>query len=68
MAKDKKTVVKKIESSDVSPEMVRVFSNRSGDIICAGGIVIKYEAITLVPVTIAEWLIKTFPKNIKKVN
>lgn len=47
---------------------VRVLSSRIGDVVCADGTVIKYQDVSLVSKETADWLIKTFPENMKKVD
>ena len=49
-------------------DKIRIFSKREGDIICKGGIVIKFESFNLVDKEIAEMLLKSYPEYIKKVD
>lgn len=61
-------MAKIIEKSREDSDKVRIFSNRQGDIICKDGIVIKFESVTSVDKDLAEYLIKSHPEHIKRVD
>lgn len=59
-------MAKKEDKKD--PTLVGIFSKREGDIICSDGTVLKFEQITHVKKEIAEWLFKSFPGLLLKVD
>lgn len=56
------------EVKEKDEKTIRILSNRRGDVGCADGTVIKYESVTLVTKETADWLLKSFPEYMKKVN
>ena len=61
MAKKEKT------KHEVDSELVRIYSKREGPIHTKSGIV-EYEKFSTVSKQDAEWLLKTYPNLIKKVD
>lgn len=46
----------------------RIFSKREGKIICPDGTIVEFEKVLLVAKETAEWLFKSFPDIILKVD
>lgn len=50
------------------PVKVRVFSKREGDVVCPDGSLMKFQQATLVMPEVWEWLQKSFPGLMLKVD
>jgi hypothetical protein len=48
------------EDETPEPELVRVFSQRLGDIVLQNGMVLKYGEVVKVPLDLAQWAEKSF--------
>lgn len=48
------------EIENPGPELVRVFSQRLGDIVLENGTVLKYGEVVKVPLELAQWAEKSF--------
>lgn len=47
-------------------KLIRIISNRPGDIVMKN-VTIKFQDVVLVDEETAQWLLKTYPKEIKAV-
>lgn len=63
-----KMVEKEKEKEKVDSGKVRIYSKRKGDIIVKGRLVIKFETFHFVDKDIADYLIKSYPEYIQKVD
>jgi hypothetical protein len=65
MAKDKKEEVSQVVSEKSEPKLVRVFSQRSGEIKLQDGKSLKFGEVLLVTEEVADWLTKSFGALVK---
>ena len=57
----------KFPEKKAEPKKVRILSSRPGDIVLSCG-VIKQLSVTEVDPDVADWLIKTYPEYMKRVD
>jgi len=56
------------ELKEIKDDRIRILSNRKGDVGCPDGTMVLYQQVTIVSPETAEWLLKSFPLFMKKVD
>jgi len=65
MAKEKKEEISQVDVEKSEPKLVRVFSQRIGDVKLQDGKSLKFGEVLMVTVEVAEWLTKSFGALVK---
>lgn len=49
-------------------DKIRIFSKREGDVVCVDGTLVQFQKTVLVDQAIGEWLLKSYPDLMMKID